>query len=284
MGDQKLSQKPLAGTLTGTEVVYAVQNGVSVQLPVSSIVTPAPTYSNATPTAGVFGGIAAGSTFVAKTIAQMFDALLYPYQNPAFSSFTYTGYVATVEVGTTLSGSKTFTWGTTNSGNITANTIQIRDVTNAVNLATGLGNTGSSVQNIGSVVKNTATTHQWSVTGTNTNAVTFSSTLTVTWRWKVYSGESALTALTEVDIEALRVGNLQTGFGAVYTMLGGGYKYICYPSTLGTATTFKDGGNQNVAMEAPYTVSVTNVNGVTTNYNVHRTTNTLAGAVTITAS
>ena len=39
-----------------------------------------------------------------------------------------------------------------------------------------------------------------------------------------------------------------------------------------------------VPFEAPYTVSVTNSYGVATNYNVHRTTNILSGAITIIVS
>lgn len=40
------------------------------------------TFTNANPTPFTVGGIAAGSTFVAQTLQQMFDALLYPYQPP----------------------------------------------------------------------------------------------------------------------------------------------------------------------------------------------------------
>ena len=51
---------------------------------------------------------------------------------------------------------------------------------------------------------------------------------------------------------------------------------------MGTATTFKDSTtNLDVPMEAVYTVSVTNAYGITTNYNVHRTTNILGSTINI---
>jgi hypothetical protein len=91
--------------------------------------------------------------------------------------------------------------------------------------------------------------------------------------------------LVETDIESLRVGNLSSTFVGTYSFVAGGYKYISYPSSFGTATSFKDvDTNFNVAMEAPYIISVTNTFGQTTNYNVHRTTNILGGAITIQVS
>jgi len=75
---------------------------------------------------------------------------------------------------------------------------------------------------------------------------------------------------------------LKSGFAGTYSFAAGGYKYIAYPAVYGTATQFTDQlTNFNVAMQAPYTVSVTNTFGQTTSYNVHRTTNVLGSSINI---
>jgi len=85
------------------------------------------TYTNLTPTPSALGGWVAGSTFSGVTTQQMFDGLFYPYQTPTLGSFAITGQVGLVEVGTNLSGSKTFTWSKTNNSNIKPNIGLIRD-------------------------------------------------------------------------------------------------------------------------------------------------------------
>src|ERR1019366_8819888 len=108
------------------------------------------------------GGIPAGSTFSNVTISQMFTNLLYPYQYPAFSSFSIAGQSQTLEAGATLAGgSRTFNWGTTNSGNINANTIIIEDITTSTILASGIANAGTSACTINSVTINSSASHTW---------------------------------------------------------------------------------------------------------------------------
>jgi hypothetical protein len=54
---------------------------------------------------------------------------------------------------------------------------------------------------------------------------------------------------------------------------------------MGLRTTFTDQLTKlNVAMETPYTVSVTNAYGVNTDYYVHRTTNILGSSIVIEVS
>lgn len=246
----------------------------------------AETYSNAAPTVSALGGIAAGSTFAGKTMQQMWDALLYPYQVPAFSSFSISGQSTTLEVGAGVTaGSKTFAWATSNSGNITVNSLAISDVTGAAALASGLANDGSEAISISEVVKTSATSHVWRITGTNTQAGSFTRDFTVSWRWRLYYGESTATTLDEAAIEALRVNALAAGANAAYAFNAGGYKWLCYPTAFGLKTTFKDSAtNLDVAMQPAETVSVTNAFGVTTNYYCHRTLNQLGGAITIQVS
>jgi len=247
---------------------------------------PSFTYNNATPMPSTVGGWETGSTFSNDTLQQLWDGLLYPYQYPSFTSFVMVGVSSPVEVGDTISGIKTFTWADSNPTNVQVNSVAIRDTTGAVDLAVGLVDDGTENVNIGVVQKITATTNVWTIRATNTKVQVFSKTLTVAWEWMFYYGESINAGpLIEADIKALRIGVLKAAIASTYSYLAGGYKYLCYPSVLGTATLFKDSLTLlNVPFETVYTVSVTNVNGITTNYNVHRSTNILGSAIDIIVS
>lgn len=243
------------------------------------------TYTNFTPTAVSIGGIPAGSTFDNMTMQEMWDALLYPYQTPVFSSFT-SSMSTPIEVGGTIpAGSVTFLWNTTNSSNIAANSIKIDDITAGNTLASGLANTGTTAISISAITNVMATSHQWKITATNTKGAFLSRTLNVYWQWKIYYGESALTDLTETDVEALRVGTLAANVSGNYSFNAGEYKWICYPTSFGLKTTFKDAStNFDVAMQPALTKSITNSQGVSTNYYCHRTVNKLGGSITIAIS
>ena len=247
------------------------------------------TYTNATPMPSTVGGWSAGSTFSNKTTSQMFDGLLYPYQLPVFSTLTLTGVSTPLEVGATVAANPTFNWSVTNYLNILASSIVLKSA--GVTVMSGISSTGASQTQatvLAAITKTTATTSTFSIDATNTNSQALATkSYVVTWQWKRYYGESVSTPLNEAGIEGLRVGGLASGFAGTYIFnaLSSGYKYLCYPSVLGAATIFKDTSTQlPVPFEAPYTVSVTNSYGVATNYNVHRSTNILSGAITIIVS
>ena len=274
------------GSIAATSVTYIPTlpiAGTNVQSALDNIATQI-SYTNATPMPTQVGGYEVATTFTSQTIKQMFDGLLYPYQYPAFLTFAISGQTTPLEVGASILANRTFIWTTSSPSNINTNSLAIRDVTGATNIATGLADDGTEATTYAAIVKNTATTNQFSITGTNSKSTTFTKTYTVAWQWKIYYGESVTTPLAESGIEGLRIGVLASGFAGTYIFnaLTNGYKYLCYPAVLGTATSFKDTATQlPVPMETVYTVSVTNVNGVSTNYNVHRSTNILNGAVTI---
>lgn len=241
-------------------------------------------YVRATPVPVTIGGVAAGGTFVG-TITDALDTLFYPYQPPAFSSFGFT-QTSPLEVGDTVAaGTKSFAWTFTNSANVVANTLDLSDVTGATPIATNISTFSPASYAIGAVTKNTATSHTWGISADNTQAGTFSSTFSVNWYWRTCYGESVLTTLTSADILALRVTGLSNTINGTKAFLGGGYKWICYPTTFGLKTTFKDTAtNLDVAMIAASTVAVTNSFGVVQNYYAHRTLNILGGAINIAVS
>lgn len=159
------------------------------------------TYTNEAPSTITVGGIPAGSTFDEQTLTDLFNSLLYPYQNPAFTGFSLVG-PNPVEVGVTLSGSQTFNWSTSQSANIEPNTINLLDLTGSITLITGLANSGSHVVTLPSPVQLTgAGSYSWGIQGTNTQSGVFTGGYAVTWEWLVAYGESSSTTLTASAIQ-----------------------------------------------------------------------------------
>lgn len=259
------------------------------------------TYTNASAVPTTVGGIAAGTTFpTPQTMQEMWDALLYPYQLPAFSSFTISGQSTSVEVGYTIPAAVTFLWGTTNSSNVNPNSIDIRDTTAAIDLVLGTANDGTQAVTMpGSIQKTSATSHGFSVAGVNTHSGAFSRTLTFTWFWRRHYGTNVAATLTGADIGALASSGLATGYAGAYTYAAGGYKYLCFSDAAGGGlVSVKDASTGfsmpmvTVAGDAAYSnvdsggfyyalVSRTNAYGITVNYRVYRTLNVLGGAVTL---
>lgn len=246
-----------------------------------------PDYTNATPMPVTVGGWEAGSTFAGVALDDLMDGLLYPYQYPAFSAFAMSGQSSPVEVGASLLVNPTFTWATTNPSNVAPNTVDILDVTGSATLVSNTANDGSQAVTLAAVTKTNATSHVFRVRADDTHANTFTRDATYVWQWRSYYGESASTSLNEAGVEGLRANALAAGFAGTYVFVEDElkYKYIAYAAALGLATSFKDSATLlDIPMEAAATVSVTNANGVTTNYNVHRTTNLIGGAINIVVS
>jgi hypothetical protein len=255
-------------------------------------------YTTSAPTTGTVGGIPAGSTFTSTLVKDVIDQMLHAYLPPAFTSFGITGAVPQ-EVGQVFSGAKTFTWSTSNSTNVAANSISITDVTGTSTLGTGLANDGSEGFSL-NVTHNAPANHQWSIAAQNTQSSPFSANTSVSWQWRLYYGPSGSITLNAAAIKALTSSALASGFAGTYVYAGGGYKYLCFPDSFGGPSAFKDAATQlNVAMcdstdDPSYSnvqnglnyalVSVTNNFTVTTNYRVYRTKNVLGGAINIIVS
>ena len=241
-------------------------------------------YSNVTPVPVTIGGIEAGTTFVDQTMSDMFDALLYPYQYPAFSSFAITGQGQTLEVGATTNANPSFTWALTNSSNVVNDTINIYDTTTAEHLVTNHNSTGPAAVTHAGITLSSAGAHVYTITCENTKLGTFTLTFVITAYWRRYYGESASSPHNEAEVKALRVSGLASSYAATYVFstAASEYKWICYPSSWGTPSTFKDADTGfAVPFESAVVVSVTNTNGSTTNYNCFRSTNMLGGAISV---
>jgi hypothetical protein len=252
-------------------------------------------YNNATPMPEDVGGYESTTTFTNQSLDDMFDGLLYPYQYPAFNTFTIQSQTIPLEVGASIAANRTFTWTTNDAGdgktnaNIAAGSIVIRDVTGNANIATGLDYDDTPyLSSYGAITKNTATTNQFSITGTNSKSQAFNTTLktyTVTWQWRIYYGTSASTSLDQTGIKGLLNKPLASTIFGNKSFVAGDYKYICFPATFTPPNSFKDSAGLLVAMTQLANVDVTNEvigNPQTTAYKVYRTSYPQVAALTIT--
>lgn len=248
------------------------------------------------------GGLAAGTNISSLSLSQIIQSIVSPYVAPSFSSFSIS-QSSPLEVGASISGSKSFTFAFSQVGNVKANSVEILDANNQVMGTFAVNGSPASV-NIGTIQLNAPGSYSWKARATNTQNVVFNSgNATVSWAWRLYSGVSNNATLSESAIKTLSNSNLSGSKNATYSMAAGGYKYFCWPDSFGSPTAvtgFKDTAtNLSVSMadssdNAAFSnvqngwsyaiVSVTNVNGATTNYRVYRTKNILGGSINIQVS
>jgi hypothetical protein len=207
---------------------------------------------------------------------------------PTFSAFTMSAQATTLEIGSTLNGgNRTFTWATTTPANITPNSITIRDMVTATNLATGLANDGSEVVNIGAnIVYTNLTTHTWRISATNLLSATFTRNYAVNWQYRLYNGTSIEETLVEADVIALTTTGLFPNTARTYSFGAGGYKWFAFPQDYPIPTGFINTANSlPVAMTngvIPHQIiTITNAFGVTKSYRLYRTLNILGGSINI---
>lgn len=179
------------------ELIFELRNGGSL-------------YNNSNEsTATNLEGFPVGTTFENKTIKEMLDTLLYPYQLPSFETFTI-NVNPTIEVGTSIPLSKFFTWSTNYSENVEDNSIRISyliDDTIYVYpdfLEDGFANDGSETivgdedPLIVSIVPGNQT---FSISGSNTNGGTFTKDVIINWKYKIFYG---VTDSAPIDSESIR--------------------------------------------------------------------------------
>ncbi len=268
------------------------------------------TYSNSTPTAVGIGGIPAGSTFTNQNMQQMWDALLYPYQVPQFTSFGMTGQATSLEVGATIAANRIYTWTASNAANIIPNSINLYDVEGLPggNIPINPGGTALAFSATPytsvypSITQNLPGVRNFLIQATNTNGGPVTRNYSVRWNFKIFYGPAPATTLTSAGIAALTSLPISTTTknGTYSFTTSGTYKYFAWDDALGspsvsspTSGFFAGGfpvGMVTVSDDPLYNqvqngwyyqiVPVTNGNGVTTNYRLYRTLNQL-GAINI---
>lgn len=240
------------------------------------------TYSNSTPVPVTIGGIDSGSTFNKSSMQSMWDMLLYQYANPLINLITPSSQI--LEVGQTVSGDKTVSWSVSNKLNIKAGGYKMKYVPSDtivfnepnIDASSGTFTHPSTVRNVGSDVQ------IFKFYCTNTKDREVSVSVNYSWRHRIFFGESTSTSLTEATIKTLRINGIQASYLGQYSMIAGGYKYICVPVDMGVPSRFRDvSTGLLVPFEDPYAVNVTNQYGLSIAYNVFRTVNVLGGSINI---
>lgn len=208
-------------------------------------------------------------------VEAMIDAVT-EYIHPAFSAFSISGQSTTVEVGTTLSGSKTFTWTlAANSGVVS--TIDLYNVTTAATLLAGTPNDGTQAQAITSVQLNSnGATQAWRGIANNTSPVgtVNSSDFTVTGRYYRFYGPTAANPTNSAETRALSSSAFHTG--ATTFTLNTGTSQVKFAVALPPSVTISsvvDLDALNAVITSEYvlvgTVSVSDAGATSRTYNLY---------------
>jgi hypothetical protein len=261
------------------------------------------TYTNSTATDEAVGGVEAGTTFSNVSLQDLFDDLFYPFQTPAFTSFTV-NESSPLEVGEEFASNRQYSWAATNASNIEPNTLDIVYSGSASGtIATDVSTTSPYSATHSAISLTSPGTITFTVRADDTQGTQFSRTRNFIWYWRVYHGTSSSTTLNETGIEGLTSSSLRANENTTYSFAAGDYKYFSWPDSFGSPTAstgFKDTSTNLAVAMAESTdnaffsnvqngwyyglVSVTNAYSQTTNYRVYRTKNTLGGSINIQVS
>lgn len=235
------------------------------------------TYTNTMAVPNAIGGIAKGTTFNNMTMEEVFNMLFYPYQAPGFTSLSVgkTAFGIGESTGNTINVS----WDTSNKNNINANSIILK-YENAV-IGNDLGNSGNNQPfTITPTVKNAPGSTTVYIELTNTKGEKSSRTATLSWTDEIFYGVSNNPTIT--DVTGLTKMSSNTVAGRTYSYPGGGYKYLVFPSRIGTPTEWKDEAtNLQVPFEVLPNITYTNAHGAVIECKVLKTLNVLGGAIKI---
>lgn len=243
-------------------------------------------HNSGTPTINL-GGFQSGVPYTNQENNEMWQTLLSPYQNPAFTSFALTGF-SVLEVGQKITGTQNFTWSISNLGNAQANSINITDITNAVSITSGHSLTPPASYDFtlypgGGLEIDTQAVVTFQIQGTNTHSAAFIRNVNIAWDWRVHSGANVNATLTNAQILALANSSLTTAFPPQVTFTGGTtYFWYWIPASFIQPTVFKNHATGfAIGMNSPVTQTVTNSYGIDTSYKGYRSAEQLDNAITV---
>lgn len=211
-----------------------------------------------------------------SAVQAMQDAAI-EYIHPAFNSFSISGQATTVEVGTTLSGSKTFTWSiAANSGVV--NTIDIYDVTAGSALVAGTSNDGTQAQTVTTFQLNSnGATYSWRGVANNSSptGTVNSSNFTVTSRFYRFYGAASSLPTNSSEVRALSSNAFHTGATTYNLNTGTSLTrfIVALPPSVTIASVIDlDALEANITSEYVLTgtVSVNDAGGTSRTYNLYQ--------------
>ncbi len=236
------------------------------------------TYEGISPSTITIGGIAAGSNLVGRDLTSLFQELLVVYLSPAFTGApNVSPQNTTVEVGTILTGVRTFTWAITNLENIKPNTISIFDITGAAYLKSSLANDSSEIVAIKSFQLNSNTaTQQWKLECTNTNGVLFSSAVrTLVANYYRYYGPNTESLSIDATVKTLSNKDFQTANNNTFQLNTGSLlkKFIVVLPPGRTIVNVNDLDSLNADIKSQYvltgTINIIDAGGTPRAYNYY---------------
>jgi hypothetical protein len=286
MSNKKISQLPAATTSLNNDLIPIVQGNLNKK---SNPVVLGIINTNTAVTTTAVGGLAAGSSVLGDTPIDTLNKILFPYLNPAFTSFYITG-ATPQECGQKIVGPQSFAWAISNSGNVNANSVDILDVTKGLTLISDHSIVSPASYNFdnyqqGGLEYDDIATNTWIIGAINTHAVGFVRYYQLSWYLRAFSGSSINSTLTNAEILALANSALASTFPTQVVVIGGNYLQYWIPASFVQPTTFKDAATGfSIAMAASVTQDVTNSYGVTKSYIGRRSEFILTTGTTIAIS
>lgn len=230
-------------------------------------------YTNSTPIPKELGGFSKGTTFVNKTNKEMWDGLLYPYIAPSVTVLSTTK--TQLEVGDTLSSPISITWNTSEQSKIVNTAIYFDNTLLEENLNTS-GTKSFAITPV-KLTSQGSKTIKCEITDEKSNK--YSKTANINWVNLYYLGNSTKKTLTEDDVKTFNKFN-DNRISSEFTITGSGYKYICYPKAWGTFKYMDKDSKFDISMKDPEVINLTNNFGVTQEFYVHRTNQSIGGSLT----
>jgi hypothetical protein len=266
-------------------------------------------YTNPNLTLNPLGGVDKGYSFNTVQFQDVFTDLLYPEQLGNITSFDITGTtqgnISLIDLGRSISGVMTFSWGLSNTTGLTG-PLKIDDVTTVGPTSTNwpVKSTLVTTNNISNspigytypspLFSNTVRTRDYLLYLPRLNGTMIAKYNHVTWTYRAYYGSSTYATLTPTQVTGLSSSLVTQSLGS-YTILGTqGYKYMAFPDVLGysfkNATTFGlplvlSGSSDGYSLsdnDINYTtLSVTNSYGINSSYRIYRTKNQITGTLSV---
>ena len=215
---------------------------------------------------------------VGKTFEQVLRDIAIEYIYPSFNSFLVLNQSNILEVGSSLTGSRTFNWNISNNSGI-VNDVDIFDnTTNSLLLNTI--NDGTQLVNINNnLLQNDGDTQSWKIIAINISPTgnINSSNFVVTARYKIFYGPVATTPTSSNDIRNLPSNIFKNVGSNVFDMTTGTTynKFVIALPPSKIITSVIDTGNLNLNITNDYilsTLSVLDANGTSRLYNIYQLT------------
>jgi hypothetical protein len=210
-----------------------------------------------------------------KTARQVLLDMAVEYLFPAFNAFAISGQVQTVELGTTIpAGNKTFTWAAANAGNVSANSVTIRNETAGANIISGLANDGSEVVNVPAIsLPNEGSQQVFRIIAQNTQGGSFNRDFVIVADYVRFYGTAAVVPGNSAAVRSL-AGNT---FGNTFSIgIPQGQTIIAFayeatrPDISDGSVKYAEGFNSNVGNTfTKFTFNVNDAAGVARSYKVY---------------